>query len=65
MPAEFLNLANITVGGIKRRRNCAVADAMRRHLFSDTSFFAVADNNLADAVASEPMTHIRKVEGRE
>jgi hypothetical protein len=38
---------------------------VRRHLFFDTSFFAVADNNLADAVASEPMTHIRKVEGRE
>ena len=50
VPAEFLHLSHIAVCRIQRRRYRAVPDA---------------DNNLADAVASEPMTHIRKVEGRE
>ena len=51
MPAEFLNLPHIPVCCVQCRRDSGVSDAVRGHLFFNTSIFAVTDNNLADTVA--------------
>jgi hypothetical protein len=52
MPAEFLNLPHIPVCCVQCRRDSGVSDAVRGHLFFDTSLFAVTDNHLADTVAA-------------
>ena len=48
MPAEFLNLPHIPVCCVQCRRDSGVSYAVRGHLLSDASIFAVTDNNLAD-----------------
>jgi hypothetical protein len=65
VPAEFLNFSHIPVGCIQRRRYRAVPDAVRRHLLFDASIFAVPDNDFANAVPSQTMPRVGKVEGRE
>ena len=61
MPPEFLDLPHIPVCCIQRHRDGAVTDAVGRHLFFDTSIFAVAHNNLADTVVGQAMARICQI----